>query len=111
VVEAFLAASRGGDFETLLTLLDPDVVLRVDEPARRLGAPADVHGRDAVARVFNGRARAARPAFVDGAAGAVVLAGGRPRVVITFIVVDDTIIGIEAVADPEVISGLDVVLT
>jgi RNA polymerase sigma-70 factor (ECF subfamily) len=111
VVEAFLAASRGGDFETLLTLLDPDVVLRVDQPARRLGVPDDVHGRDAVARLFNGRARAARPAFVDGAAGAVVLAGRRPRAVITFIVVDDTIIGMEVVADPDVIGGLDVVLT
>ncbi|GAA0918309.1 sigma-70 family RNA polymerase sigma factor [Virgisporangium aurantiacum] len=111
VVEAFLAASRGGDFETLLTLLDPDVVLRIDQPARRLGAPADMHGRDAVARFFNGRARAARPAFVDGAPAAVVLAGGRPRVVIMFIVVDDTIIGMEAVADPEVIGGLEVVLT
>jgi RNA polymerase sigma-70 factor (ECF subfamily) len=112
VVEAFLAASRGGDFETLLTLLDPDVVLRVDDTARRLGGvPDDVHGRDAVARLFNGRARAARPAFVDGAAGAVVLAGRRPRAVITFIVVDDTIIGMEVVADPDVIGGLDVVLT
>jgi RNA polymerase sigma-70 factor (ECF subfamily) len=111
VVEAFLAASRGGDFATLLTMLDPDVVLRVDAAGQRLGAPAQVRGRDAVARFFDGRARAARPALVDGAPGAVVLAGGAPRIVITFVVVDGTVIGMEAVADADVIRGLDIDVT
>jgi RNA polymerase sigma factor (sigma-70 family) len=106
VVEAFLAASRGGDFRALLTMLDPDVVMRVDGAGQRLGAPAETRGHDAVARFFSGRARAAVPAFVDGAAGAVVMAGGRPRVVITFIIVDEMIIGLEAIADAEVISDL-----
>ncbi|GIJ66905.1 sigma-70 family RNA polymerase sigma factor [Virgisporangium ochraceum] len=111
VVEAFLAASRGGDFGTLLTMLDPDVVLRVDAAGQRLGAPAEVRGRDAVARFFDGRARAARPALVDGAPGAVVLAGDTPRIVITFIVVDGTVIGVEAVADADAIRGLDLDVT
>jgi RNA polymerase sigma factor (sigma-70 family) len=111
VVEAFLAASREGDFGTLLTMLDPDVVVRVDGAAQRLGAPAEMRGRDAVARFFDGRARGARPAFVDGAPGAVVTAGGTTRVVLTFIVVDDMIIGVEAVADADVIRELEVTLT
>jgi RNA polymerase sigma factor (sigma-70 family) len=111
VVEAFLAASREGDFGTLLTMLDPDVVLRVDDAAQRFGAPAEVHGRNDVARFFKGRARGAVPAFVDGAPAAVVLVDGRPRAVITFIVVDGTIIGLEAVSEPEVIEGMDVDLT
>jgi RNA polymerase sigma-70 factor (ECF subfamily) len=107
VVEAFLAASRGGDFGALLTLLDPDVVLRVDGAGHRAGAPAQTHGRGAVARFFSGRARTAVPAFIDGAAGAVVMAGGKPRVAITFIIVDGMIIGLEAVGETDVIGQLD----
>src|SRR5213596_435811 len=68
VVDAFLAASRGGDFEGLLTLLDPDVVLRADPGAVPPGGSRVVHGATAVARLFSGRAQAAQPALINGAA-------------------------------------------
>ncbi len=64
VVSAFLAASRDGNFGALLTLLEPDVVLWADDAAVRMGAPA-------VVDTFSGHARFARPALVDGSAGAV----------------------------------------
>src|SRR5215475_9072480 len=70
VVDAFLAASRAGDFEALLALLDPDVVLRADPTAISIGAIAEVSGAEGVATTFVGRARAALPALIDGAAGA-----------------------------------------
>jgi RNA polymerase sigma factor (sigma-70 family) len=107
VVEAFLAASRGGDFEALLAVLDPDVVLRADGAAVRLGATGEVRRAAAVAETFLGRARAARPALVDGVPGLVWAAGGRPRVVFNFTIRDGTIVEIEMVADPERISQLD----
>src|SRR3989442_2592774 len=84
VVDAFLAASRGGDFEALLAVLDPDVVLRADAAAVQMGAAAEVHGAKAVADTFKRRAQAAPPALVNGAAGLVWLAGGEPRVVFEF---------------------------
>ena len=71
VVDAFLAASRGGDFGALVALLDPEVVLRADAAAVRAGASGEVHGAAEVAGTFSGRARAARPALVNGAAGLV----------------------------------------
>src|SRR5213082_897901 len=71
VVDAFLAASRGGDFDSLLTLLDPDVVLRADHAAVHMGSSREVCGAPAVAKQFSGRARAAQPALVNGAAGLV----------------------------------------
>jgi len=107
VVDAFLAASRGGDFGALLALLDPDVVLRADAAAVRAGAEAEVRGVEAVAHTFAGRARAARPALVDGAAAAVWAPGGRPRVVFRFTITGDRIVGIELVADPDQIGRLD----
>ena len=71
IVDAFLAASRGGDFDAPLALLDPDVVLRADQAAVSAGATAEVRGAQAVDGTFAGRARVARPAVVDGAPGAV----------------------------------------
>src|SRR3989441_2176922 len=79
VVDAFLAASRGGDFDALLALLDPDVVLRADPTAVQMGAAEEVHGAAAVAETFSGRARAAQPALVNGEAGLVWAPGGAPR--------------------------------
>jgi RNA polymerase sigma factor (sigma-70 family) len=76
IVDAFLAASRGGDFDALLALLDPEVVLRADAAAVRMGASEAVRGRAAVAGTFSGRARVAKPALVDGAPGAVWASGG-----------------------------------
>ncbi|MEV1327997.1 sigma-70 family RNA polymerase sigma factor [Micromonospora costi] len=108
VVEAFLAASREGRFDDLVTLLDPHVVLRADPVGVGLGSRAETRGSAAVAGFFNGRAQAAVPAYVDAAPGAVVVIDGQIRIVLTFIVTD-RIIGIEAVADPEHIAALDLV--
>src|SRR5436305_15315452 len=109
VVPAFLAASRGGDFEALLTLLDPDVVVRADAAAVRMGAPAEVRGPRAVAETFAGRAQAAEPVLVDGLAGLVWAAGGRPRMVFTFTVADGRVTAVDLVADPDPPGGLDIV--
>ncbi len=101
VVEAFLAASRDGDFAALLALLDPDVVLRADEAAVQMGASREVRGAAAVATTFAGRARYAQVALVDGAWGAVWAAGGKPRVVFGFAITNGRIVGMELIADPE----------
>ncbi|HTD78202.1 MAG TPA: sigma-70 family RNA polymerase sigma factor [Chloroflexota bacterium] len=110
VVDAFLAASRGGDFGALLALLDPNVVLRADGAVVRTGASAEVRGATAVAETFLGRARAAQLALVNGAAGAVWAQGGRPRVVFGFSIVRGKIVEIEMIADPERLGQLDIVL-
>jgi len=107
VVDAFLAASRGGDFDALLAVLDPDVVLRADQTAMHTSASREVHGALAVARQFSGRARAAKLALVNGAIGLVWAAGGRPRVVFNFTTVGKKIIAIDMLADPERLLELD----
>ena len=107
IVDAFLAASRGGDFAALLALLDPDVVLRADREAVRVGATELVRGAVAVAETFSGRARTAQPALVDGAAGLVWAPGGRPRVVFGFTIANGKIVEIEMLADPERLSGFE----
>jgi RNA polymerase sigma factor (sigma-70 family) len=101
VVEAFLAAARGGDLGALVALLDPDVVVRADSFAVASGADAEVGGADAVAAYFSGRARAARVAEVDGVVQLVWSAGGRPRVVFAFTLHGDRVVRIDLVADPE----------
>ncbi|MET8308239.1 sigma-70 family RNA polymerase sigma factor [Micromonospora sp. NPDC005173] len=106
VVEAFLAASREGRFDDLVSLLDPHVVMRADPVAAGLGSAAETHGSAAIAGFFNGRAQAASPAYVDGVPGAVVNLGGDLRLAISFIVTD-RIIGIEVVADPAQLATLD----
>jgi RNA polymerase sigma-70 factor (ECF subfamily) len=110
VVDAFLAAARGGDFQALLAVLDPDVVLRSDQAAVQVGASGELHGAAAVADTFAGRARAARPALIDGAAGLVWAPGGVPRVVFGFTIADGRIVAIDVVADPERLSRLQVAL-
>jgi RNA polymerase sigma factor (sigma-70 family) len=110
VVDAFLAASREGDFDALVALLDPDVVLRADRAVVRTGAVEEVRGAAAVAATFSGRARGARPALVDGAAGAVWAPAGQPRVVFDFIVAGGRITDIELLADPEHLARLELVL-
>ena len=101
VVDAFLAASRGGAFDALLAVLDPDVVLRADRAAVHAGALREVRGAPDVARQFSGRARFAQPALVDGAVGAVWAPGGRPRVVFGFTITRGKIVAIDILADPE----------
>jgi RNA polymerase sigma-70 factor (ECF subfamily) len=107
VVDAFLAAARGGDFEALLALLDPDVVLRADAATVLSGAAPSVHGADAVAATFAGRARVAQTALIDGFVGAVWSAGGRPRVVFDFVVEDGRVVEIELLGDPSTLARLD----
>ncbi|GAA3223182.1 sigma-70 family RNA polymerase sigma factor [Dactylosporangium siamense] len=107
VVDAFLAASRGGDFEALLALLDPDVVLRADAATVLSGAAPEVHGADAVAATFTGRARGAQTALVDGFAGLVWSVGGSPRVVFDFVVEDGKVVEIELLGDPVTLDRLD----
>jgi RNA polymerase sigma-70 factor, ECF subfamily len=100
VVDAFLAASRNGDFEGLLAVLDPDVVVLSDDAAARLGGSHELRGAEAVARVFMGRAQAAHSALVDGAVGAVVAPRGRLLMVVNFTIADGKIVEINAVGDP-----------
>jgi RNA polymerase sigma-70 factor (ECF subfamily) len=110
IVEAFLAAARGGEFATLLTLLDPDVVMRADAAGVRMGATGEVRGSAAVAGFFSGRAQGARPALLDGAVGAVVMAGGRARIALHLTITGGRITGIDTVAEPERLRELDVVV-
>jgi RNA polymerase sigma factor (sigma-70 family) len=107
VVAAFLAASRNGNFEALLSVLDPDIVLRADEAAVKTGAEGEVRGATAVAATFSGRAQAAQPAVINGAAGAVWAPGGKPRVVFSFTITAGKVVAIELLADPERIRQLD----
>ena len=110
VVDAFLAASRGGDFDALLAVLDPDVVLRADLGAVPAGASRVVRGARAVAEgalTFSGRARFARPALVNGAAGIVVAPRGRLVVVLGFTVMRGKIVEIDVVADSARLRQLD----
>jgi RNA polymerase sigma factor (sigma-70 family) len=110
LVSAFLAASRDGDFERLLAVLSPDVVLRADHLAvrmaaanRRHGAPAlarEVRGAALVADVFKGRARAALPAVIDDQAGAVWAMGGQVRAAFVFSIRGDKIAGIDVIMAP-----------
>jgi RNA polymerase sigma factor (sigma-70 family) len=104
VVDAFFLAARGGDFDALVALLDPDVVLRADFGARRPAASMVLHGAAAVARqALMGALPAAHlhPALVNGAAGVVVTVGGRPFAVLGFTVAEGKIVEVDAIADPE----------
>ena len=111
VVDAFLAAARGGDFNALLAVLDPDVVLRSDRAAMRPGVPAEVRGVNAVTTLaLKGRARAAQPALVNGAVGVIVAPRGRLMMVLDFTIRDGKIVAIDAIADPERVRQLDLAL-
>ena len=120
VVEAFLAASRQGRFEALVSLLDPDAVLRADRAAVRMaaanrgrGAPLlepEVRGASAVARILVGQAQAAQLALIDETPGAVWAPGGTPRAVFAFHVIGDAIAEIEIVTEPAVVRALHVQL-
>jgi RNA polymerase sigma factor (sigma-70 family) len=110
VVDAFLAAARNGDFEGLLELLDPEIVVRIDRGALPAGRSREIRGARAVAdqmrRGAQG-ARFARPALVNGVAGIVVAPRGRPVEVIGFTVVDGRIAEIDVLADPARVRQLD----
>lgn len=110
VVDAFLKASRDGDFDALLAVLDPDVVFRADQVAARMGEVAELRGATAVANTFKGRAQAARPAVINGALGLAVVLGGKLRVVLNFTITNGKIAEIAAVADPERLRELDLAI-
>jgi RNA polymerase sigma factor (sigma-70 family) len=113
IVEAFLRASRDGDFQGLLAVLDPDVALRGDETALRMGSrsgwlPSELRGAKAVAKQFDGRAEAAQLALINGTPGAVWAPGGTPRVVFGFTIRRGQVSEIELVADTAKISQLTI---
>jgi RNA polymerase sigma-70 factor, ECF subfamily len=108
VVEAFIAAAREGDFERLVAVLDPDVVLRAD--AGPTGPSHEVHGAEAVARQALGYAQIGldiRPALINGVAGAVSFLHGEPFSVGAVTVRDGKIVELDFLADAERLSQLD----
>ena len=112
VVDAFLAALRAGDFQGLLAVLDPDVVVRSDVPGRP-GAPTEIRGavnwaKGAIA--FSRLARFVQPALVNGSPGLVVARRGQPSRALSFKIVDDKIIEFEVIADPKRVRELEVAL-
>jgi RNA polymerase sigma factor (sigma-70 family) len=109
VVDAFLAASRAGDFDALLQVLDPDVILRADRGVAA-GVSAELRGAAAVAAqalTYAPLAQFARPALVNGAAGAVVTRHGQPFSVLGFTVTRGKIVEIDVFADPVRLRQLD----
>ena len=113
VVDAFIAATRDGDFEALMAVLDPDVVRRVDfGSAPALTSSSELRGAEAVARsalavVRREAAVVTRPALVNGAVGRVVFREGRPISVMGFTVSDGRIVAIDILADPGRVRELD----
>jgi RNA polymerase sigma-70 factor (ECF subfamily) len=104
VVDAFLLAARNGEFDELVAILHPDVILRVDFGPSRPGASRIVRGAAAVARQARLGANPAallHPALINGTAGVVVTLDGRPHLVMAFTVVDDQVVELDLIADPE----------
>jgi RNA polymerase sigma-70 factor (ECF subfamily) len=113
VVDAFFAAARDGDFDALVAVLDPDVVLRSDGGVLRPGASVVVRGAVAVASqalTFRRLYPFVRPAVVNGTAGVVVTPHGRPFSVMAFTVRNGKIVEIDALADPERLCQLDLTI-
>lgn len=112
MVEAFYAAAHNGDFNALIAVLDPDVVLRADQVAARSGTAIEVHGASAVAKralSYAGRAPSTRLLLVDGAVGAAWFENGQPAIVLAYTVDNRKIVEIEVIADPERLRHLDLV--
>ncbi len=104
VVDAFFLAARSGDFDALVTLLHPDVVLRADFGPSRPAASIVVRGAAAVAkqaRLGANPAALLHPALINGAAGVVITLGGQPHVIMAFTVVADQVVELDIIADPE----------
>lgn len=107
VAEAFLAAARAGDFEALVAVLDPDVVLRADGEAARLGGLAELRGAKAVAEFFKGKAQVAVPGLIDGEVGVLVPVKGRMLFVLELTFDGARITGMHAIADQNTIAALE----
>ncbi len=107
VVDAFLAAARGGELATLLSLLAPQAVMRADLVGQQMGTEALYDGADAVAARFNG-ARGAASVAIDGDPGAAWIMRGTVKVAFVFRVEAGLVREIELIADPEILATLDV---
>jgi RNA polymerase sigma-70 factor (ECF subfamily) len=107
VLDAFLAASRDGEFEALLTVLDPDVVFRGDDAAVRLCGATEMRGARLVADAFSGRAQVAEAAMLDGELGVLVAPHGEIVVVLRITFRDGRISEINAVADHATIDAME----
>ncbi|MEH1126607.1 RNA polymerase sigma factor SigJ [Micromonospora sp. CPCC 206061] len=113
VVDAFFAASRDGDLDALVAVLDPDVILRSDGGATRPRLNMVLRGAQAVSRqAFTSRALSpfVHRALINGAAGVVVAPQGKPMFVMAFTVVDDRIVAIDVLADPDRLDHLAIPL-
>jgi len=112
VVDAFFAAAREGDFDALVAVLDPDVILRADGGTARPGRSIVLHGAKAVAdQASAGGARFApflRPVLVNGAAGAVAVANGRLLSVMGFTVVRGRIVAMDVLHDLDRLAGVEI---
>ncbi|CUR58620.1 RNA polymerase, sigma-24 subunit, ECF subfamily [metagenome] len=104
VVDAFMDAARGGDFERLLQLLAPDAVVGADEAAILVGTPASIQGRDEVATFFNGSAQSALAVFVGDRPASAWYLKGEAKVVFDFDVADGQVRAITFRAAPDVLA-------
>lgn len=104
VIDAFMTAARGGEFDRLIALLAPDSRVRADEAAIATGTPARIDGSVRIAEFFNGAARAALPATLDGRAVFAWFHRGQARVVFDFAVTHGTVESITFRADPAVLT-------
>jgi len=107
VVDAFFAAGRAGDFDRLVAVLDPDVSLRGDFGAAAVRSVRGASTVAGMARTYAAPEREARPAVVNGAAGAVIVVDGRPNAVMGFVVRGGLIVAIDVLADPARIARID----
>ena len=109
VVDAFLAAARGGDLATLLLLLAPDAVMRADLVGQKMGTDPAYDGADAVAARFNGT-RGAAPVTIDGELGAAWIQAGSTKVAFVFHLDEANLVHeVELIADPDVLATMDIV--
>jgi RNA polymerase sigma factor (sigma-70 family) len=106
IVDAFFAAGRAGDFERLVAVLHPDVVLRGDF-GQRMRVITGASAVAAQAKLYGGPDREVRAATINGAAGAVIFMHGRPTAVMAFVATDGKITSIDALADPARVTRLD----
>ena len=113
MLDAFLAAARDGNFEALLEVLDPDVVLRADPRAVAIGSPSVVRGAANVARgaaAFRRLGVDVRPALINGAVGTVTFRDGEPFTIAGFTIRNRRIVEMDIVADPEVVGRIDLTI-
>ena len=108
VVEAFLAAARGGDLGTLLSLLAPDAFMRADLIGQKMGTEPVYEGAAAVAARFDG-VRGAAPVTIDGDLGAAWIHAGSTKVAFVFHVEAGLVREVELIADPDVLATMDIV--